>query len=255
MLVRKEKKVCKISQPPPPMCAESISLTVTLAATEYRQCCPPPPHCSHPTPFGHRSACGIRLCECVCFRCCFCIYFFVTFITCTCLKGFPRLAPRLQSPTTVQYASKHRQQQPHQKGPLEPVLALVEVFYRHESHHFCMTFRFVPPARSTVRVYRARPPAITSLCRPISNRSGRNSTSETPQFRPPRSTFRPFRNVRARVEDAGSCLSLFHRNRKLALPLHAQTLKRDRQPLLTCFVCVYVCVCVLLSFSFSLSVL
>ena len=33
----------------------------------------------------------------------------------------PRLAPRLQSPTTVQYASKHRQQQPHQKGPLEPV--------------------------------------------------------------------------------------------------------------------------------------
>lgn len=184
------------------------------------------------------------MCECV-FVVVFVSIFFVTFITCTCLKGFPRLAPRLQSPTTVQYASKHRQQQPHQKGPLEPVLALVEVFYRHESHHFCMTFRFVPPARSTVRVYRARPPAITSLCRPISNRSGRNSTSETPQFRPC-STFRPFRNVRERVEDAGSCLSLFHRNRKLALPLHAQTLKRDRQPLLTCFVCV--CVVMLLLF-------
>lgn len=146
--------------------------------------CPFSPHCSHPTPFGHRSACGIRLCVSV-FSLLFLYLFFCNVHHMHMLERFPAFGstPAVTNDCTV------RQQTPTTTTPPKRAArtrtALVEVFYRHESHHFCMTFRFVPPARSTVRVYRARPPAITSLCRPISNRSGRNSTSETPQFRPP----------------------------------------------------------------------
>lgn len=122
VLVRKEKKYAKFPNLPPPHVRGKYFTDCHARRHGMPTMCPFSPHCSHPTPFGHRSACGIRLCVSV-FSLLFfvSIFFFVTFITCTCLKGFPRLAPRLQSPTTVQYASKHRQQQPHQKGPLEPV--------------------------------------------------------------------------------------------------------------------------------------